>query len=51
MNSILERLGVPDTLRAAWLGHTVAVNRTSYLARPEDLTPVGDTIGDIFRPV
>jgi integrase len=47
MNSILERLGVPDTLRGAWLGHTIAVNRGSYLARPEDLTPVGD----IFRPV
>ena len=49
MNSILERVGVPDSVRAQWLGHTVAVNRGSYLARPEDLTLVGDTIGDSFK--
>ncbi len=51
MNSILERAGVPDSVRAAWLGHTVAVNRQSYLARPEDLTSVSAAIGGIFRPV
>jgi integrase len=51
MNGILEKLGVPHSLRAAWLGHTVAVNRASYLdvPRPEDLAVVGDTIGRIFR--
>jgi len=48
VNSYLERLGVPETLRAAWLGHTIAVNRQSYLARPEDLTPVSDAVGALF---
>lgn len=40
LNSILENDGVPDSLRAAWLGHTIAVNRSAYLARPEDLTSI-----------
>lgn len=30
LNSILELAGVPETVRAAWFGHTVAVNRTSW---------------------
>lgn len=34
MNSILERAGMPDTARAFILGHTVEVNRGSYLAVP-----------------
>jgi integrase len=51
VNSYLERLGVPETLRAEWLGHTVAVNRQSYLARPEDLTSVGAAIGSLFGAV
>jgi hypothetical protein len=53
MNTILEQAGVSDSLRAAWLGHTVVVNRKNYLAtpRPEELAPVRDTIGDIFRSV
>jgi integrase len=51
MNGILEQAGVPDSLRAAWLGHTVVVNRKSYLPKPKDLTPVSDTIGRLFsRP-
>lgn len=33
MSTILEQAGAPDSLRAAWLGHTVAVNRTAYLVR------------------
>jgi hypothetical protein len=49
MNTILEQAGVPDSLRAAWLGHTVVVNRKNYIARPKDLTPVRDIIGDIFK--
>lgn len=49
VNSYLERLGVPETLRAAWLGHTIQVNKKSYLARPKDLTPVSDTIGSLFK--
>jgi integrase len=34
MNSILELAGVPDSVRASWLGHSIEVNRQSYLARP-----------------
>jgi integrase len=49
MNSILEQAGVPETLRAAWFGHTIAVNRKNYLAKPKDLTPVSDSIGAIFK--
>ena len=30
VNSLLEKPGVPDSLRAAWLGHTIAVNRGAY---------------------
>ena len=51
MNSILERAGVPASIRAAWLGHTVQVNETSYLAKAEDFTSVGDKMSDIFKPV
>jgi integrase len=53
MNTILEQAGVAETLRASWLGHTVAVNRGSYLGapRPEDLAVISDTIGPIFRAV
>ncbi len=48
MNGILGRDGVSESLRAAWLGHTVAVNKVSYRPRPEDLTPVSDAIGRLF---
>ena len=51
MNGLLERAGVPDSLRACWLGHTIAVNRKNYMPRPKDLTAVSDTIGRIFQPV
>ena len=50
MNSILERAGVPLSVRAAWFGHLPEVNQAHYLARPEDLTPVSAVLGDIFRP-
>lgn len=50
MNGILEHAGVPDSLRACWLGHTVAVNRAAYLPKPKDLTAVSDTIGRLFAP-
>ena len=53
VNSYLERLDVPETLRAAWLGHTIAVNRGSYLGapRPEDLAVISDTLGGLFKAV
>lgn len=47
MNGILEQ-AVPDSLRACWHGHSVQVNRVSYLPRPKDLTAVSDTIGRLF---
>jgi hypothetical protein len=31
VNSLLEKPVLPDSLRAAWLGHTIAVNRGAYL--------------------
>ena len=38
MNSLMAAAGVPDHIRAAWCGHTVAVNVAVYThARPEDL--------------
>jgi integrase len=47
MNSHLERLGVPDTIRAAWLGHTILENRGSYLAPAQlaDLEPLAGELG------
>jgi hypothetical protein len=32
----------------AQASHTVAVNKTAYMPKPKDLTPVSDTIGRIF---
>jgi len=51
MNGILEQAGVPDSLRACWLGHSIAVNRKSYTPKPKDLTPISSMLGDIFKPV
>jgi integrase len=48
MNAILEQAGVPDSLRACWLGHTVVVNLKHYTPKPKDLTPVSDMIGQLF---
>jgi integrase len=50
-NTLMEKAGVSDNFRAAWLGHTVAVNRGAYLRKPGDLTPVSDTLGPIFKAV
>jgi len=52
VNSLLEKLGEPGSLRAAWLGHNIAVNRGTYLhARPEELATVSSALGGIFSPV
>lgn len=50
MNSILEKLGVPETIRAAWFGHTIAVNRGSYLGAPEldELRPAGTVMSRVL---
>ena len=51
INSLLEKLGVTDSLRAAWLGHTIAVNRSAYLGapRPEELAVISTALGEIFK--
>jgi integrase len=53
VNSYLERLGVPETLRAAWLGHTIQVNRSAYLGapQPEELGTISDALGGLFKAV
>jgi integrase len=53
MNRLLEKLDVPDSLRAAWLGHTIAINRSAYLGalRLEELATVSTPTGAIFRPM
>jgi len=51
MNTLMEKAGVSDNFRAAWLGHTVAVNRSAYLRKPGDLTGVSNTISPILGSV
>ena len=49
-NSLMAAAGVPDHIRAAWCGHTVAVNVAAYThARPEDLAAARDTLASIYR--
>lgn len=51
-NSLLEHLGVSDSIRASWFGHTIAVNRGTYThARPEDLAVVSDVLSGLSRPM
>jgi hypothetical protein len=41
--------GIPDHIRAAWCGHTVAVNVATYThARPEDLAIARDALSKIY---
>ena len=52
VNSLLAAAGVPDHIRAAWCGHTVAVNVATYThARPEDLAGAGAALSRICNPV
>lgn len=45
----MEQAGVPDSIRAAWCGHTVDVNRATYLhARPEDLAAARDALSRLY---
>lgn len=49
-NSLMAAAGVPDHVRAAWCGHSVAVNTGTYThARPEDMTLAGDALAAIFK--
>lgn len=48
-NSLMEKAGVPDSIRAAWCGHTVEVNRATYThANPEDLAAARDTLSRLY---
>lgn len=48
-NSLMEKAGVPDSIRAAWCGHTVEVNRAVYThALPEDLAAARDALSRTY---
>ena len=48
-NSLIEHLGVSDSIRAQWFGHTLAVNREVYThSRPEDLAVISGALGGLF---
>lgn len=48
-NTLMEQAGVPDSIRAAWCGHTVEVNRTTYVhANPEDLAAARDALSRLY---
>jgi integrase len=48
-NSLLAAAGVPDHIRAAWCGHTVAVNVATYThARPEDLAVAAKALATLL---
>jgi len=49
-NSLMAKAGVPDSIRAAWCGHAVEVNRTTYLhATPEDMHVARDALSTIYK--
>ena len=44
--------GIPPHIRAAWCGHTEAVNERTYThARPEDLAMARDALSKIYNVV
>jgi integrase len=52
VNSLMAAAGVPDHIRAAWCGHTVAVNVATYThARPEDMAVALDVLSKISKAV
>ena len=45
----MEKAGVPDSIRAAWCGHTVEVNLSTYVhALPEDLAAARDALSRLY---
>lgn len=51
-NTLLEHLGVSDSIRAAWFGHTIQVNRSTYThASDADLAVISGALGGIFGSV
>jgi integrase len=52
VNSLMAAAGVPPHIRAAWCGHTEAVNERTYThARPEDLAVAGAALSRIIGAV
>ena len=48
-NSLMAAAGVPDHIRAAWCGHTVAVNVGTYThARAEDMAVAGEALAALL---
>jgi integrase len=48
VNSLMAGAAVPAHIRAAWCGHTEAVNQSTYThARPEDLAVAGAALSKI----
>jgi integrase len=48
--SLMEKAGVPASIAAAWCGHTVAVNKSTYVhALPGDLAVARDTLAGIYK--
>lgn len=51
-NTLMADAGIPDRIRAAWCGHTVAVNVASYTAvRPESLDAALGALSAVHNPV
>ena len=49
-SSLMEKAGVPASIRAAWCGHTVAVHESTYVhALPEDLAVARDALAGIYK--
>jgi integrase len=52
VNSLMAAAGVPPHIRAAWCGHSEAVNESTYThARPEDLAVAGAALSRIVGAV
>ena len=47
--SLMEKAGVPESIRAAWCGHTIEVSKTTYMhALPEDLAAARDALSRLY---
>jgi integrase len=50
INSLMAAAGVPEHIRAAWCGHTAAVNVATYTAaRPEELAAASTAVARITK--
>jgi integrase len=47
---LMEKAGVPDSIRAAWCGHSIQVNRATYVhALPSDMAVARDALNSIYK--